>query len=138
MGSGPQTERHKLCYPRDLLDPKEWLNFVLLDPFPRAWKTLGLDDDDQRALEIAIMAWPDNPPVVAGTGGLRKIRFAPQEWNAGKSGAARVYYVYFPEYGLVALVYAHRKSDMEEIPEAQKQVIKSLIAEIQRYLDGCG
>lgn len=136
MSNGPVTEKHTLYYQRDQLDPKEWLNFVELDPFVPAWKRLGLTDLDLRALQLLICASPDRAPVMGGTGGLRKLRFAPSSWNCGSSGAARVYYTYFPEYGLIALVYAHSKDEMEEISEGQKRQIKRTIQEIQTYLDG--
>lgn len=135
MARGPKTEKHVLSYPRDLADPKDWLNFVELDPFSPSWKRLGLNDEDLRALQISICSWPDPANVIQGTGGLRKIRFAPRSWNTGKSGAARVYYAYFPEYGLVALIYAHSKDQMEAISDEQKKVIKKVIQEVQRHLD---
>lgn len=117
------------------LHSRHWLWFVELDPFTPAWKRLRLSDDDLRALQIAIILWPDKAPVIQGTGGLRKLRFAPESWHSGKSGAARVYYAYFADHGLVALVYAHGKSEMEAISAAQKITIRSLIVDIQRYLD---
>lgn len=90
MARGPKSEKHTLFYKRDLLNPKEWLNFVELDPFTPAWKRLGLGDEDLRALQISICSWPDHGSVMSGTGGLRKIRFAPESWKTGLSGAARV------------------------------------------------
>ena len=138
MGWEPEKQKHRLRYPRDLLDPKEWLNFVELDPFTPAWRRLGLGDHDLRALQIAICAWPDQAPVVPGTGGLRKLRFAPEGWKGGKSGAARVYYAYFPQFGLVALIYAHSKDDMEAIDAATKKEIRNLIQQVQRYLERRG
>ena len=134
MGKVPERKHHRLSYPRDLLDPKEWLNFVELDPFAPSWKRLGLGDAELRALQIAICAWPDHAPVMAGTGGLRKLRFAPAVWKGGKSGAARVYYAYFPEFGLVALIYAHSKDDMETIDAATRNEVKALIQQVHRYL----
>ncbi len=136
MAGGPAVERRKLSYPKELCEPKDWLNFVQLDPFPPAWSRMGLGDEDLQALEIAIMTNPTGPPVVKGTGGLRKVRFAPASWNTGKSGAARVFFVFFPEYGLVALIYATRKNEEEELSESSKKAIKQLIEETQRYLDG--
>lgn len=111
-----------------------WFTFVELDPFTPAWKRLGLGDADLRDLQIEICSWPDKPPVMSGTGGLRKMRFAPRTWAMGLSGAARVYYAYFPNDGLIALIYAHSKSEMEEITDVQKKVIKSLIQDIQKHL----
>ncbi|HRQ73980.1 MAG TPA: hypothetical protein PLU35_13220 [Phycisphaerales bacterium] len=73
--------------------------------------------------------------MVSRTGGLRKVRFSPPGWAKGKSGAVRVYYAYFPEYGFVALIYAHAKADMEAITDSQRREIKALIEEIQQHLD---
>jgi hypothetical protein len=136
MAKEPERCRRTLTYPRDLCDPKDWLRFVQLDPFPPSWKRMGLDDvDDLAALEVAIMAWPERAPVITGTGGLRKLRFAPAAWAKGKRGAARVYYASFGSNGLVALVYAHDKPRMESISAAQKNIIRRLLQEIQEFLD---
>jgi len=70
-----------------------------LPTFVAKWRGLGLTDDDLRFLEAALMANPDAGPVMRGTGGLRKMRFAPPSWHTGKSGAVRVCYAHFPEYG---------------------------------------
>lgn len=136
MAKDPERCRRKVIYPRDMGDPKDWLRFVQLDPFPPSWRRLGLNDvDDLPSLEVAIMAWPERPPVVAGTGGLRKLRFSPAAWARGKRGAARVYFASFAENGLVALVYAHDKPRMDSISVAQKHVIRRLLQEIQDFLD---
>lgn len=116
------------------MEPKRWLHFVELDPFSAAWKRLRLADDDLRSLQLAIIAAPDKGAVVAGTGGVRKIRFAPSDWSTGKSGAVRVYYAFFPGHGLVALIFAHDKSQMENIAPSEKSKLKAVVAEIDRYL----
>ncbi len=134
MPSKPKVETRTLVYPRGLLDPKGWLNFVQLDPFARAWKRLGLDDDDLRALEIAIMANPTDAPVIRGTGGLRKLRFSPGDWQVGKSGAMRVCYAYFREFGLVALVAAYGKGRKDNLTDQEGNVIRELLREIEEYL----
>lgn len=133
--SEPRRERRKIQYPRDLPAPRQWLHFVQLDPFPPAWERLGLDDDDLRALEVCIMVGPATPPIVPGTGGVRKLRFAPARWSRGKRGAARVYYAWFPASGTVALIYAHSKAEAETIAEGDKRTIKKLIEEIETYLE---
>jgi hypothetical protein len=78
------------------------LSFIQLSAFAANWKRMKLSDDDLRSLEAAISDAPDRRPVMAGTGGLRKIRFAPEKSAAGKSGgllhAFRRYLVdYFKE-----------------------------------------
>lgn len=121
--------------PKDAPATKDWLAFVQLDPFPPAWRRLALGDDDLRRLELAILADPGAAPVVARTGGIRKMRFAPASWAMGKRGACRVYYAHFPEHGLVALVYAHSKAESESISAEQARVLKGLMDEVGRALD---
>jgi hypothetical protein len=115
-------------------DPKFWLCFVELDPFGPAWKKLGLRDGDLRDLQISLCFSPSGSPIIQGTGGLRKLRFAPKSWKMGQSGAVRVYYVYFQKFGLIALVLAHAKNERESISESQKRQVKALIEEIESTL----
>ncbi len=51
----------------------------------RRWKEIGLNDDDLRSLQIILLQDPKSGPVIEGTGGIRKVRFALE--NRGKSGA---------------------------------------------------
>lgn len=41
---------------------------------------------DLQALERILIANPDAGDVIPGTGGLRKLRFAPPSWHTGKRG----------------------------------------------------
>jgi hypothetical protein len=131
----PSREKRRLRYPDGLFSPKDWLRFVQLTPFERAWKELKLDDTALRALEISIMADPTAPPVEPDTGGLRKLRFAPAKWGTGKSGAARIYYVYFADKGLILLVHAYRKTRAESLSKQERNAIRKLIDETQRLFD---
>jgi hypothetical protein len=88
-----------LKYPQHALSPEDLLHFIETTVFTKAWEGLGLDDEeDLLALQLLIMSQPKAAPVIPGTGGLRKLRFAPVRWNVGASGAARVCYVHFEEY----------------------------------------
>lgn len=134
MATGPSVETRTLVYPRDLCDPKDWLNFVQLDPFENAWKRIGLGDEDLRALEIIIMVDPKRWPLIRGTGGVRKLRFSPGSWNQGSSGALRVCYAYFESFGLVALIHAYTKTQKDDLTPTERKVIKKLIEEVEGYL----
>lgn len=61
------------------------------------------------ALEVVIMMAPSKAPVVAGTGGLRKLRFVEEGSNRGTSGGLRVCYAYFPDHNTVLMVIAFDK-----------------------------
>lgn len=70
---------------------------------------MKLTDEDLAALQIAIMCRPRAGDLISGTGGLRKLRFAPGGWKSGKSGALRVCYVFLEKYGMVLLCLAFSK-----------------------------
>lgn len=55
--------------------------FIQTDEFSRNWDEFGFTDDDLRRLEFDIMMNPHKYPVMQGTGGLRKARFAFKPWE---------------------------------------------------------
>ena len=120
----------------DPFKPEEWLRFVRFPAFTRDWERLGLDDAALCALEIEILKDPGHAPVIRGTGGLRKLRFAGPGSGRGKSGACRVCYVAFPEFGTVALVVAFGKNEKADLTPADRNAIAALInayrAELER------
>jgi len=120
------SETRVLNYPYELFDPKSWLNFVDMPPFSRSWSKLGLDDDDLRAIEMAIMLDPKMANVIPGTGGIRKIRISPLNEDVGKSGGLRVWYSYYEEYGLVALFAVYAKGVTEDLSATVKKKLKEL------------
>jgi hypothetical protein len=125
-----------LRYPRHALSPEDLLHFIEATAFTAAWDRLGLDDeDDLMALQLLIMSQPKAPPVIQGTGGLRKLRFAPVRWNTGVSGAARVCYVYFEEYGIIYLVYVYDKRSKDNLSDAEKKVIRDHIRRQKQALE---
>lgn len=128
--------KHKQPRRQDRLEPTDCLHFIELPQFTKRWEKIGLDDEqDLSDLQIAIMSGPKSHRVVQGTAGLRKIRFAPPRWRRGKSGAARVLYVYFEEYFVVLLCIVFTKNEAENISDAVKAHVNKLIAECETELD---
>jgi hypothetical protein len=107
---------------------QELLQFWEVRIFTEAWHDLRLTADDLLDLQMEIVFNPARAPVVKGTGGLRKLRFSPEGWPVGKSGALRVCYVYFEEFGEVLLVLVYAKSERDDLTEAEKAAIRGLIA----------
>lgn len=127
-------EKHKLSYPAHRFKPSDWLRFILLDPFDRKWAQLGLNDEDLRALQVAIMTAPDKHPLVRGTGGLRKMRFARKDFDRGKSGGLRIGYVFFESYCIVLLVVVYGKNQETELSMADRNAIRQIIELIEDQL----
>jgi hypothetical protein len=120
----------------DQFDPSEWPRFVRFAAFTRDWERLGLDEAALRALEIEILKAPDRAPVIPGTGGMRKLRFAEPGSGQGKSGAYRVCYTDFPEFGTVALAAVFGKNEKADLTKADRNAIATVIrayrAELER------
>ena len=81
------------------------------------------------------MLRPGGAKVVPNSGGLRKLRFAPKRWKTGKRGAARVCYLYFPEYKTVFLVTAYGKGHKEDLSSDELREIRKLVGRLEQYLE---
>jgi hypothetical protein len=103
------------------------LHFIELDGFSEDWKRLGLNDEDLASLQLTIIGEGRHAPLIAGTGGLRKLRFAPPRWNVGRRGATRVCFALFEEYGIVLLVMAYAKNEVDDISDKGKAYFKQLL-----------
>lgn len=106
--------------------------FVELRGFTDDLKRLDFNDDDLHTLQVLIMVGPDGAPVIPGTGGLRKMRFAPERWNTGKSGAARVCYVYLEEWKTVLLVTIYAKDEQDDIPADHRAAYRRAIERVRK------
>jgi hypothetical protein len=71
-------------FSRHRLKQQNLLDFVELRGFTDDWHDLKLDEEALTALQFAIISNPKAGAVVSGTGGLRKIRFAPAAWGTGR------------------------------------------------------
>jgi hypothetical protein len=115
-------------------EASEWPTFLHLDIFDDEWCDLGLGDDDVQELQSAILASPERYPIVRGTEGLRKIRFVPSRQARGKSGAYRVGYVRFREFGFILLVTVWGKNDKSDLSARDRNGIAAIVRDIRRRL----
>ena len=99
--------------------------FVELPSFSAKWKALGLTDEDLRRLEWSLLENPKVGPVMRGTGGIRKVRFAFE--NRGKSGSVRVIYIDFEIYEKIYLLSVFAKADQENLTQAERNGLKKLV-----------
>jgi hypothetical protein len=113
----------------------DWLRFIHLAPFDRKWTDLGLNDNDLRILQIAIIAGPDRQPVVLDSGGLRKIRFGRAGANQGKRGGFRVGYAYFPDNQIVLLITVYAKNERSNLSAADRKAISRIIGLIKQQIE---
>ncbi len=97
--------------------------------YERAIRRL-LPEADQRAMEATIVADPGVPPVIRGTGGLRKVRWA--GLGRGKRGGIRTIYFRHGRSDSIYLLTAYAKADREDLSPADMKVLSRLVAAIKK------
>jgi hypothetical protein len=115
--------------------PKRPVWFVEAKEFTAHWSRLRLDMDDLFALQDLIKADPTLYPVISGTGGLRKIRFAPQSSRKGKRGALRVCFAFLPRFAVVFLVMVFPKNEKADLAAPEKKTIKDWLKRIEQEFE---
>ena len=99
--------------------------FIRLPAFEKAWKALGLGEDEYSHLEEMLLLNPKAGVVIEGSGGVRKVRFALP--GKGKSGSVRVIYVDIMVDETIYMIYAYPKSAKENLSKAEVAEFKKLV-----------
>ena len=86
-----------------------------------------LDDDQYRRLQIALMLRPEQGPVIPGTGGLWKVRWA--KAGVGKRGGVRITYYWAPAETVFYMLYAYTKGEQGDLTAAQARTLGRLVRE---------
>ena len=86
-----------------------------------------LDDERYRQLQIALILRPEQGPIIKGSGGLRKIRWATS--GGGKRGGRRVIYYWAPGEQAFYMVYAYTKTEQGDLTPAQTRQLSLLVHE---------
>jgi len=102
------------------------MRFVETSVFTRVVRRY-LDDEAYRALQVALLLRPEQGPVIAGSGGLRKLRWATP--GRGKRGGLRVIYYWAAAEEAFYLLYAYAKNDQGDLTQAQVRELARLVRE---------
>ena len=81
-------------------------------------------------MEASIVAAPGAAPVIRGTGGIRKLRWAGS--GRGKRGGIRAIYFYLSGPEEIYLLTAYAKSDRDDLTPADVKALSRLVATIRK------
>lgn len=84
-----------------------------------------LTDEEYRGLQGMLVGRPDAGAVIVGTGGARKLRWAPA--GQGKRGAVRVIYYWADTEGLILMLLAYAKNEQDALTGDQKKMLRQVI-----------
>ena len=104
--------------------------FIRFSSFEKAWKALGLGEDEYYALEEMLLLNPQAGTVIEGSGGVRKVRFSLP--GKGKSGGIRVIYVDVVIDRIIYMLYAYPKSAKENLSKAEIAELKKIVNTLKR------
>ena len=110
------------------------LTLIQLSPFVAKWAKLGLTDEDLQSLEAVLIHNPHAGSVIPGTGGLRKLRFAPRRRRVGKRGAFRVVYAFIPAGDAVYFFTLYGNNEQADLSADEKKVYRQVLHRLhERY-----
>jgi hypothetical protein len=89
-----------------------------------------LSEEEQIAMEFFIACAPESHPVIPGTGGFRKARWA--RTGKGKSGGFRVIYFFVAPPGRIYLAAIYAKSQKDTLSASDQSVLAKLAAQIKK------
>ena len=86
-----------------------------------------LSDEDYAALQRHLVSYPDAGDVIAGTGGLRKVRWTTV--GRGKRGGTRVIYYHVVAQAQIRMILIYRKGIKDNLTPREKTVLRQINAE---------
>ena len=101
--------------------------------YERAIRKL-LGQEARREMEESVVATPDAAPVIRGTGGIRKLRWAGS--GRGKRGGIRTVYFYHAGPEAIYFLTAYAKADREDLTLADTRALSRLVAAIKKETSG--
>jgi len=83
-----------------------------------------LGDEEYAALQLSPVAQPNAGAVIAGTGGLRKIRWSVA--GKGKRGGTRVIYYHVVAQAQIRMILIYRKGIKDDLKPKEKTILRKI------------
>lgn len=103
-----------------------------LQHFRKTAAAAGMNDDEITALVNYLARTPDAGQEIQGTGGCRKLRWAIEGNNKGKSGGARIITFFSGATMPVFLIAAFDKSSKVNLTKAERNSLKTVTEAITK------
>jgi hypothetical protein len=104
------------------------LRFVETRFFTAQIQEIG-GEEALRDLQDALKLSPAAGDVIAGTNGLRKVRFKLP--GRGKSSGARVIYLLLPEIPCIVFIYLYAKARKTDLTAAEKSTLRQVADDLK-------
>ena len=105
------------------------LTFIESRGFTERLRAL-VDDDAYRLFQNELQDNPEKGDIIQGSGGVRKARLRLP--GRGKSGGARVIYLYLANHAVIYFLTLYTKKEQADFTPKQREAVASLVEEIKR------
>jgi hypothetical protein len=86
-----------------------------------------LEEDQYRALQVALLLRPEQGPLIPGSGGLRKLRWGTV--GRGKRGGLRIIYYWAAREPAFYMLYVYAKNEQGDLTPAQVKTLRQVVQE---------
>jgi hypothetical protein len=86
-----------------------------------------MEDDEYKALHVALLLRPEQGAIIPKSGGLRKVRWAKK--GTGKRGGLRVIYYWDKKMESFYMLYIYQKSKQDDLTPDQLRILSQLVKE---------
>ncbi|MFA5801481.1 MAG: type II toxin-antitoxin system RelE/ParE family toxin [Thermoleophilia bacterium] len=86
-----------------------------------------LEEEEYRALQLALLFRPEQGAVIKGSGGLRKIRWGAK--GKGKRGGCRIIYYLDKPQEIIYMLFPYEKSAQADLSSQQLKILSRLVKE---------
>ena len=86
-----------------------------------------LDDEQYRAMQLALALRPEQGTLIPGGGGLRKLRWGAE--GRGKRGGVRTIYYWAVDDDLCYMVYMYAKNEQGDLTATQLRALARVVKE---------
>lgn len=86
-----------------------------------------LDDEQYRALQLALLLRPEQGRLIPGSDGLRKLRWGAE--GRGKRGGVRTIYYWAVEDQVCYMLYVYAKNEQGDLTPTQTKALARLARE---------
>ena len=87
-----------------------------------------IGDEQNRALQNALLDEPERGDIIPQSGGLRKLRWKGK--GHGKSGGIRVVYYLYPPRSVCYLIFAYPKNEQDTLTSEQLSILHRIVTEL--------
>lgn len=98
--------------------------FLETPVFTRQVRAL-IDDEGYRRLQVRLLLDPEAGDLIAGGGGIRKIRVGVR--GRGKRGGARIIYYWSGTRSRIYMLLAYAKNEQHDLSEEQLSKLRALV-----------